>query len=255
MNPQPPRMLIPGMMPYFGNVPSLTAESILIPSNDPSNAAVQSLSAQEAASLGGMMSSGGGKQAENKKMHLRKAAGEIWSDQTLDEWPDDDYRVFCGDLGNEVTDEVLTNAFRKYPTFQRARVVRDKRSGKSRGYGFVSFLSPEDMLAALKQMNKKYVGNRPIRVMRSKWREREINSDMNKQFSDLFKTAKTSSKTLRKFKRTGVPVTGGKKLESSDRTITRRGRGYFGPGGAARLAHYQYGGIKKIPPNSVRSLQ
>jgi len=31
-----------------------------------------------------------------------------------------------------------------------ARVVRDRRTGKTRGYGFVSFLNPQDFLKALK---------------------------------------------------------------------------------------------------------
>lgn len=44
-------------------------------------------------------------------------------------------RIFCGDLGNEVTDEVLSNAFRQFSTFLKAKVVRDNRTGKTKGYG------------------------------------------------------------------------------------------------------------------------
>lgn len=33
------------------------------------------------------------------------------------------------------------------------QVVRDKRTGKTRGYGFVSFSSPSDLAAAIKEMN------------------------------------------------------------------------------------------------------
>jgi hypothetical protein len=47
-----------------------------------------------------------------------------------------------GDLGNEVNDEALANAFRKYPSFAKAKVVRDKHSRKSKGFGFVSFMDP-----------------------------------------------------------------------------------------------------------------
>jgi len=32
-----------------------------------------------------------------------------------------------------VTDEILATAFRKYSSFLKARVIRDKRTGKSRG--------------------------------------------------------------------------------------------------------------------------
>ena len=71
--------------------------------------------------------------ARKKWKVLRRAGGQVWEDPTLDEWPENDYRIFCGDLGNEVTDEILATAFRKYPTFIKARVIRDKRTGKSRG--------------------------------------------------------------------------------------------------------------------------
>ena len=65
----------------------------------------------------------------------------------------DDFRIFCGDLGNEVTDEVLARAFSKYGTFNKAKVVRDKRTNKTRGYGFVSFRDPNDFVRAMREMN------------------------------------------------------------------------------------------------------
>lgn len=49
----------------------------------------------------------------------------------------DDFRIFCGDLGNDVTDEVLARVFGKFPSFQKAKVIRDHRSNKSKGFGFV----------------------------------------------------------------------------------------------------------------------
>jgi RNA recognition motif-containing protein len=57
-----------------------------------------------------------------------------------------------------------------------ARVVRDRRTGKTRGYGFVSFLNPQDFLKALKEMNGKYVGNRPVKLTKSSWKDRDLNS-------------------------------------------------------------------------------
>lgn len=61
----------------------------------------------------------------------------------LAEWDPNDFRIFCGDLGNEVSDELLAKAFRKYPSFQKAKVVRDSRTNKSKGFGFVSFKNQE----------------------------------------------------------------------------------------------------------------
>ncbi|CDY63295.1 BnaC03g73250D [Brassica napus] len=111
--------------------------------------------------------------AETKKRAIpRKAAGQSWEDPTLAEWPENDYRLFCGDLGNEVNDDVLSKAFARFPTFNMAKVIRDKRTGRTKGYGFVSFLDPADLAAALKEMNGKYVGNRPIKLRKSSRKER-----------------------------------------------------------------------------------
>eukprot|EP00128_Syssomonas_multiformis_P014084 Colp12_sorted_trinity150504_noHs@12112 len=59
---------------------------------------------------------------DNGKKHLRTAAGQVWDDPTLDDWDPNDFRIFCGDLGNEVNDDMLTRAFSVYPSFQKARV-------------------------------------------------------------------------------------------------------------------------------------
>ncbi len=67
----------------------------------------------------------------------------------------DDFRIFAGDLGNEVTDELLTRSFNKYPSFVKAKVVRDKRTNKTKGYGFVSFRDPTDFVRAMREMNGK----------------------------------------------------------------------------------------------------
>lgn len=133
--------------------------------------------------------------AETKKKAIpRKAAGQTWEDPSLAEWPENDYRLFCGDLGNEVNDEVLTKAFSRFSAFNMARVVRDKRTGKTKGYGFVSFSSPSDLALALKEMNGKYVGNRPIKLRKSNWKERTDMEALEKQKSN--KRPKTSKKNV-----------------------------------------------------------
>jgi RNA recognition motif-containing protein len=121
---------------------------------------------------------------------VRKAGGEVWEDPTLDEWPENDYRIFCGDLGNEVTDEILSNAFRKYTSFNKARVVRDRRTSKSKGYGFVSIGDAGDYIKAMREMHGKYVGNRPIRLKRSTWKERCLINSNSKVDTVKFKKNK-----------------------------------------------------------------
>ena len=95
----------------------------------------------------------------------RKGAGVIWQDESL---------IFIGDLGNEVNDQVLANAFIKYPSFAKAKVIRNKITGKTKGYGFVSVTDVNDYIKIMREMNGKYVGNRPIRIKRSTWKDRSV---------------------------------------------------------------------------------
>ncbi|PKI32158.1 RNA-binding protein 42 [Punica granatum] len=135
--------------------------------------------------------------AETKKKAVpRKAAGQSWEDPTLAEWPENDYRLFCGDLGNEVNDDVLSKAFSRFPSFNMAKVVRDKRTGKTKGYGFVSFANPSDLAAALKEMNGKYVGNRPIKLRKSNWKERIDYVALERQKSHPQKKPKLQKKGI-----------------------------------------------------------
>ncbi|KAI7907756.1 uncharacterized protein BX663DRAFT_547435 [Cokeromyces recurvatus] len=118
---------------------------------------------------------------KKKKTTVRVAGGEVWEDPTLEEWDQNDYRLFAGDLGNEVTDELLYKAFSKYPSLLRTRVVRDNRTLKSKGFGFISFKDPDDFVRAWREMNGKYVGNRPIKLRKSNWKERNIDVKAKKE--------------------------------------------------------------------------
>lgn len=95
------------------------------------------------------------------KVYVRKAADEVWVDETLQEWPENDFRIFIGDLGKEVTSESLTRHFQHYKSFAKAKAVRGK-DGKPKGFGFVSFLEPEDCIKAIKEENGKYLGSRYV---------------------------------------------------------------------------------------------
>ncbi|XP_050538848.1 RNA-binding protein 42 [Daktulosphaira vitifoliae] len=117
---------------------------------------------------------------KNKKF-VRTSGGQVWEDPTLAEWDEDDFRLFCGDLGNDVTDELLARTFSRYPSFQKARVVRDRRTMKTRGFGFVSFKDPADFIRATKELNGRYVGSRPIKLRKSMWKNRSLEVTKKKE--------------------------------------------------------------------------
>merc|ERR1719320_231693 len=119
------------------------------------------------------------KMIASREVCLRSSAGVTWVDNTLDEWPKDDFRIFVGDLGNEVSDATLSAAFSKYSSFRMAKVIRDNRNGKTKGFGFVSLMDASEYLRALKEMDRKYVGSQPIRVKGSKWKKRQSKAFTN----------------------------------------------------------------------------
>ncbi|XP_050056467.1 RNA-binding protein 42-like isoform X2 [Aphis gossypii] len=108
-----------------------------------------------------------------QKKFYRKAAGKIWYDPTLEQWPNDDFRLFVGNLGREVNDNMLSIPFMKYPSFIKAHVVKNRETSMSRGcYGFVSFGNSVDYLRAIKELHGKYVGSRPMKIEKSNWKKR-----------------------------------------------------------------------------------
>ncbi|KAF2445571.1 hypothetical protein P171DRAFT_267915 [Karstenula rhodostoma CBS 690.94] len=129
------------------------------PSNTTAAARVEATSAQD----GEAGSGGTGKQ----KTVVREGGGKSWEDQSLLEWDPLHPRLFIGNLAGEVTDDSLLKAFSKYPSVSKARVVRDKRTTKSKSYGFVSFANTDDYFRAAKEMQGKYIGSHPVLIKRA----------------------------------------------------------------------------------------
>ncbi|KAH8149620.1 uncharacterized protein LAJ45_06251 [Morchella importuna] len=108
-----------------------------------------------------------GADGENAPTVLRQGGGQTWTDGTLLEWDPSHFRLFVGNLAGEVTDDSLLKAFAKYPSVQKARVIRDKRTTKSKGYGFVAFSDGDEYFRAAREMNGKYIGSHPVLLKRS----------------------------------------------------------------------------------------
>ncbi|KAK3984129.1 RNA-binding protein 42 [Cladorrhinum sp. PSN332] len=110
----------------------------------------------------------GGETNEKKKTVYREGGGKKWQDDTLLEWDPTHLRLFVGNLAGETTDDSLLKAFSRWKSVQKAKVVRDKRTTKSKGFGFVSFSDPDDFFQAAKEMNGKYIQSHPVVVRKAK---------------------------------------------------------------------------------------
>ncbi|KAL4319796.1 hypothetical protein GQ457_18G001710 [Hibiscus cannabinus] len=73
------------------------------------------------------------------------------------------HNIFVGDLSPEVTDATLFACFSVYSSCSDARVMWDQKTGRSRGFGFVSFRNQQDAQSAINDLNGKWLGSRQIR--------------------------------------------------------------------------------------------
>lgn len=131
---------------------------------------------EEAVGQGENASKKGKKKEKKERKMIRTAAGDVWEDSSLMEWDDNDFRIFVGDLGNECNDEMLYRAFSKYPSLVKVKVIRDKRSNKTKGYGFASFKDSADYVKAMREVNGRYIGNRPCKLRKSTWKDRQLST-------------------------------------------------------------------------------
>ncbi|AWP04196.1 putative cold-inducible RNA-binding protein A-like isoform 2 [Scophthalmus maximus] len=76
----------------------------------------------------------------------------------------DEGKLFVGGLSFDTTEDSLSAAFGKYGTIEKVDVIRDKETGRSRGFGFVKYNNIEDAKDALEGMNSKTLDGRQIRV-------------------------------------------------------------------------------------------
>lgn len=92
------------------------------------------------------------------------------------------FHIFVGDLSSEVTDSMLFNHFQVYPSCSDARVLWDNKSGRSRGYGFVSFRNKQDAENAINEMSGKWLVSRQIRcnwATKNFEEEKQISNNQN----------------------------------------------------------------------------
>ena len=103
-------------------------------------------------------------------------AGKTWVDPNLDAWPDNDFRIFVGNLDPTVTDADVWQHFSRYPSLLKAQVMVDKHKpgAPSRGYAFVSLGNALECAKALRELDQTFLGSRPCRLKRSNWKDREL---------------------------------------------------------------------------------
>lgn len=80
-------------------------------------------------------------------------------------------RLYVGNLAYSVTDDSLQRAFSAHGSVTSAKVMIDRDSGRSKGFGFVEMASDEQAQAAIRAMNGASIDGRSLTVNEAKPRE------------------------------------------------------------------------------------
>jgi RNA recognition motif-containing protein len=73
-------------------------------------------------------------------------------------------KLFVGGLSWDTTDEGLRQAFATYGEITEAKVITDRDTGRSRGFGFVTFAQNEDATSAISKMDGTNLDGKTIKV-------------------------------------------------------------------------------------------
>lgn len=73
-------------------------------------------------------------------------------------------KLFVGNLSFDMSEEDLKDLFSQAGSVQSATIIKDRMSGRSKGFAFVEMSSDEEAQTAVDQFNGKEVGGRAIVV-------------------------------------------------------------------------------------------
>lgn len=89
------------------------------------------------------------------------------------------YKLFVGGLPFATTDDELRDAFAAHGTVASATVVKDRETGRSKGFGFVEFENDDEGKAAEAALNGTDMGGRSITVNMARPKEDRPRRDFN----------------------------------------------------------------------------
>ena len=83
--------------------------------------------------------------------------------------------IYVGNLSYEVNEDDLTEVFKSYGTVSSSKIITDKYSGRSKGFGFVEMENNDEAVHAIKELNGAVYEDRDMIVNEAKPRKVSYN--------------------------------------------------------------------------------
>jgi len=80
-------------------------------------------------------------------------------------------KLFVGGLSWDTNDDGLRAAFEEFGTVSDAKVITDRETGRSRGFGFVTYEDSQDAEEAIEKMDGAEIDGRPVTVNEARERQ------------------------------------------------------------------------------------
>lgn len=79
--------------------------------------------------------------------------------------------IYVGNLPWSTTEDELRDTFAAYGSVSSVAIIKDRNTGRSRGFGFVEMDSPDEAQAAINGLNGAEMGGRDLKVNEARPRE------------------------------------------------------------------------------------
>jgi cold-inducible RNA-binding protein len=76
--------------------------------------------------------------------------------------------IYVGNLSWGLTESQLEDMFAEYGEVSSTKIITDRETGRSKGFGFIEMANAEDAKKAIDELNGKDLDGRPLKVNEAK---------------------------------------------------------------------------------------
>ncbi|MEL7834952.1 RNA-binding protein [Fodinibius sp. Rm-B-1B1-1] len=79
--------------------------------------------------------------------------------------------IYVGNLSYKVSDQELMEVFEEFGNVTSAKVIKDRESGRSKGFGFVEMTNNDEAQAAIDELDGTEINGRTVKVNKARPKE------------------------------------------------------------------------------------